>query len=751
MLTPPASADDHFGNRTVARADPNHRYPESSDEPTQALGNAAASISSDETPSEAPQLPERIALKSGVILHRDQGNDAFPYDLLEDPEQNKFYRLGPGEAKFIGEILAGKPVLDCIEEGIQGALADAAPKGSKGESSLSAEQAASFIGWLDQTQLLRTSRAVSNAKPLIANLSSLFFYRQPIGNPDPLLRRLHAAMGILFSWPFAILVCLSAAVSAAFLFANRSEFLHSYENLINPWRGLWLIFAWFLLKVVHEIGHGGTCKRYGGRAPVFGFAFICLMPVAYIDVSSGWLFPSRWQRLHVTLAGVIAELAIAVLATLVWFQTESVLIQNAAADILLLASVTTILFNLNPLLRFDGYFALSDITNIDNLYQHGQTYARYFGARYLLGVEREEPELPGHWAWMKVYGVAAACWRCVTLFGLLATASVMFAGAGVAIALGGCVAFIVLPLFKLVRFLLSMQHVDGFDWPRLAVRLTTVVMLLIAILFLLPADIGRTAPGIVEFDPPSNIHSPTSGFVSEVYVRNGDLLRAGQPILLLQNDELELELASVRTELAQVRQSASSARWEGDSAKLAAFNAELTALMTKEAELAEQVTGLLVSAPHNGRLVARNIENRTGVFIEKGQELCSIGNHAKKRLKISLSVWDAKRVNDWRADPIRVSTAGRPSWLTYLSRIETRATDRPADPSLTATGGGNLAVVKVDDEQDPVLTEPRVNAFICLDAVTSEDLQCGQRCFVRLSGWRRSLATIFLESFAMSL
>ncbi|MEM8736200.1 MAG: efflux RND transporter periplasmic adaptor subunit, partial [Planctomycetota bacterium] len=307
------------------------------------------------------------------------------------------------------------------------------------------------------------------------------------------------------------------------------------------------------------------------------------------------------------------------------------------------------------------------------------------------------------------------------------------------------------PLFKLVRFLLNLQHEDGFDWPRLAVRLTTVCLLLIATLFMLPADVGRTAPGIVEFDPPSTVRAPVVGFIAEVFVENGQSLEQGQPILRIENDELVRELSSVRTQLEQAKQNARAARWDADSSKLGELNAELSALEAKAAELTKQVDGLLVKAPGPGKLLARNIENRIGVFVEEGQELASIGNRSKKRLKISLPVWDANRVDQWCDAPIRISIAGKSSWLESLSRIETRASDRPADPSITAVGGGSLPVLQSDSEEEPTLTEPRVNAYICLDAPTSDDLQCGQRCYVRLSGWRRSLATMLYENLAMRL
>ena len=160
-----------------------------------------------------------------------------------------------------------------------------------------------------------------------------------------------------------------------------------------------------------------------------GIALFAFMPVAYVDVSSCWRFASRWQRIHVTLAGVASELTLAGCAMILWGYTESLVVRQMMADIILLVFVSSLLFNLNPLLKFDGYFLLSDFSRVPNLYQVGQQYARYFGMRYFLGVVQETPSADGTSAiWVRAYGLLAAVWRFITVMGILGGVAVLLEG-----------------------------------------------------------------------------------------------------------------------------------------------------------------------------------------------------------------------------------------------------------------------------------------------------------------------------------
>ncbi|MFK7735233.1 MAG: site-2 protease family protein [Pirellulaceae bacterium] len=683
------------------------------------------------------ELPERLTLCDSLTLHREQGNANTPHDLLEDSAKNRFFRLGPGEGNFVEAIRSGCSVREAIQR-------------DDGNGGLNEVQVATFIRWMTQCGIIE-----SNTPPPAAAqglIGQLLFYRLTLGNPDVYLTRINQVVGWAFSLPALVIGLVLACLSFVSIWTQRTEFMLSYENLVSPWRGMWLLFAWVVLKTIHELGHGVTCKRYGGGVPKYGLAFICMVPIAFVDVTSSWLFKSHWKRLHVSLAGVSMELIVAALAVLVWNLSESLLVKNAAADIVLLASVTTILFNLNPLLRFDGYFALADTVDVVNLYQHGQSYSRYFGMRYILGVDRDPPELPEkHAFWIKPYGIAAAFWRVVTMFGILTGAAAMFAGFGIAIALAGLVSFIAVPLGKLVGSLWKIQQESGLAVGKLSIRLGVLVCLIAGLLFTLPAELERTAPGIVEFNPPSILRAPANGFLVEVYVEDGERVEVGQPVAKIRNEDLQLEMLELRTQLQSMRNRVRTARWENELSEVDEGLAELNALEAQLQELQFKINSLLICAPHSGRLVARNFSQRLGTHLEEGDEIAAIGDEQRKRLKVSIGSWDAARIEAWDDRPLRVRVTGLPTWHEHLTRIETRASEVPPDPTLTAANGGTLPVMHKQGQDDPVLTSPRVNAFFELSAERSQALTCGQRCFVGLTGRRQSIAEYLQSSVAKAI
>lgn len=687
--------------------------------------------------AERRTVPQQCVLRSDLLLHDQPGDAGLTHVVLEDPVRRKFYRLGAAESQFIRRLRETA----CIEDAIS----------SSGHNTLSESQARRLCQWLSQAGLTEGGKpAHADRVKRKSLLGQFFFLRVPLCNPDVLLAGIHRQLGWAFSLRAAFVGMAVAVVGLVLALMQWQEFLASYENLFSPWRGLWLLITWIGLKFIHEVAHGVCCKRYGGSVPEAGLALIVLVPIAYVDVTSCWRFRWRWQRLHVTLAGVVIELFLAGIAMIVWTLTDSMIFKNAAADVVLLASVTSLAFNLNPLLKFDGYFALADLTGVDNLYQHGQAYARYFGKRFLLGMQLKPPSLPkGHALWIKWYANAAALWRAVTLAGLLAAAASLFAGAGIAIAIAGGFAFVVQPLILLAHRLIAMFLAGELLLGRLLARLCLISSTLALLIFVVPADWPRATPGVVEYDPPVVLRAPVNGFVETVLVQDGQTVVPNQPIVVLRNDDLVHELSQLRKQLAQAEQNSRSARWTNDSSKLDKAQAEIVGLQQQIRELDARVSGLIIRAPRGGKLVSRQLQSLPGTYLKQGEQCAEIGNEASKRLKISLSAWDASHYQDWKDRPIYVFIPAVPSWKAGLSHIESRASTVPPDLALTATHGGSLPMIKTDENRDPVLCEPRVNAYIALDAQQSLAVRCGQRGYVRTGCNRQSIGQLlwsYLES-----
>lgn len=689
-------------------------------------------------PQEDASLPGYFPLRDDLqFIPRNDGSGQV---VLEDKSTGKFFRIGKSEHLFIEALLKTESASAAFEHCLQ----------QCGEAQPALGECVLLCKWLAANGLTRTSSATNTGvqRPkrtfILKTLTATFFWKVPLVNPDRFLHGLTISLGWLFS---ATAMCLGILVLFGALVATAGrwdEFVAGYENLFPAWRWLTLAVAWCILKLIHEIAHGATCRRYGGEVKEAGVAMILLVPIAYVDVTSSWRFDSRWQRLHVTLAGVGAELFIAGVALIVWNLTGTPTIQQVAADVVVLASVSSLMFNLNPLLKFDGYFALADLTGIDNLYQYGQKYARYFGGRYILGLDATPVKLPGkHTGWIKFYGCSAAMYRVVTICGLLIAAAALFHGAGIIIAMAGFGSFVVAPLWGLSKWLIGLYR-DGSLRPiRLVIRTTVLLLLATGLLFVIPADWSCTAPAIVQYDPPTVIRTRSDGFIESVHVTDGDMVLKGQPLVTLRNDDLQIMLLRRQKELAQVEQQVLSAQWRGESSELSDAIARRDGLKSQVEELQIDVNQLIVRATTEGTVVSRRLAILEGTYLSAGEELAVIGREHSKRLKLSIHQGEARQAATWQTRPLRIVVDGHLAWTTKLTRLETRADTTPPDPSLLAINGGSLTAVQHAGDEFR-LCEPRVNAYVKLSASQSQKLMAGRRAFVAIQSERRTLGDSLL-------
>lgn len=696
------------------------------------------------SPATTPALPELFPLKSGLRLHLRNGSTQV---VLEDVFRAKFYRLGAAEALFVETLIDS------------GSTTEALSCASQLDSSFAIDTAVGLCKWLLSNELtavqnsnaaMPSSRSASNT-PLQNPLALAFFWKIPLVNPDRCLQTLVKYFGWFFSPP-AMLIALACFLLGVLLTTGRwTEFTGSYENLFTSWRGLSLAIAWFVLKVIHETAHGATCRRYGGEVNDAGFAMILLMPIAYVNVSSSWRFASRWKRLQVTLAGVAAELFIAGLALIAWNRLDSLPLRQAAADLVLLASVSSLLFNLNPLLKYDGYFALADLTGVDNLCNYGQRYARYFGARYILGVNADAPVLPSSRpAWIKLYGLSSSVYRVFTVTGMIVGAAALLQGAGVVIAIAGFFSFIVTPILTLVQFLRILYNESQLSLVRLSARLGLLAVLALGPLWFIPATFSWTAPAVVQYDPPAILRSRAAGFVAELHVRDGEFVSEGQPIVTLRNDDLEYALAGKRKELAQIEQEILAAQWHSDSSKLGDANSRKVGLKECVQEYQSQVDSLVLRSPISGTLVARNLHLLRGTYIKAGQEVGIVGREDSKRLKVSITQFDAKQWENWINHPLCIVVNDQPTITAKLLRLDTRADCNPPDNSLLANNGGSLAAFNTSKDTLE-LSEPRVCGYIPLTPTQALQVRTGQRAFVSISSNRQSIASLlYVRLFSLT-
>lgn len=674
----------------------------------------------------------RLKLRGDLTFTPDTSGGT-PFYLVEDRLNSRFFRLGVTEYTFVS-LLDGQTTVDEALSQLSTVLPN---------HQMTQADAASQCKWLIEMDLahsagsVQSSRLAESAKTTRDNQALQQFnplmFRLPLMRPDAWFDRLAKPLGWLFS-PIAGLFWLVLLAVGGYLVAAQWErFLASSQGLFAPGNWFWLALVWLVLKIVHEISHGVVCKKYSGKVRETGVMFMLFAPLAYVDVTSSWRFRSRLQRMHVAAAGMYTELMIAAVAAIVWSQTESPWLANLCFNIIFMSSLTTLLFNANPLMKFDGYYILSDALDIPNLDTSGRNYLRTWGRKYLFGAPATLPD----WGLkngiiVRVYGWASFGWRTMVCLSMVLTAATLFHGAGVVLALLAIVLWYGLPAFTLAKYLAAGEPGDQPNRVRFFLTTGAAFVLGGGFLLLAPWPGVRQAPVVVEYSPPMVIRAASSGFLQTIHVRNGEEVKPGQLLLQLENRPLVRELADLDL---QIQQSLIRGRQFHQQGKLAAEQAEAKkreGLQSQRTEKQLQVDQLAIYAPSAGRVVARNLAAKQGVWLEQGDEIVTIGNESKKELALSIAQNDLKVFDRRVGETVLIHLPHRAAFEGKLQRVVPQATLEPPHAALLAANGGPIAVKPKADSGEATfeLLQPRFKGVVLLNASQSERLFSGQRAWV---------------------
>lgn len=657
--------------------------------------------------------------------------------VVEDPLGGRFFRLGPVEHRFASSLDGRTPVRVAVAR-----IAQAHP-----DAGLTEERAAALCRWIAEMGLFEretcgwgaSSDASDSPTAAIAAAATASWnplvFRVPLGRPDRAFAALAGALGWLGSWPAIAAWCLLLLSGSVTLLSQWGRFELDTRGILARDNWLWLAASWLLLKLLHEGAHGVVCRRVGGTVGEWGLQFVALAPLAYVDVTSTWRLESRWRRMAVAAAGMYVELAVAAAAVLVWSRTASPWIAHRCCDLAAMASVTTLLFNLNPLMKFDGYFLLADAWGVPNLDAQGRRHAWAVARRWVLG---EQSPLPAVTAsrrrGLACYGWACLGWRAIVAVGLVLTAMTLFHGAGLLLAAIG-VALWTRPAMLALRQWAGEQRRSAAGRARLwrVGAVGAALGALTIVTALLPWPGRRVAPAVVEYSPLTVVRAPAASWVRALHVSPGEPVVAGQLLLELAAPELALEAAELRLSIARVELEERRLAHRGELARSQEQAEERAGLLTRLRERETQLERLAVRAPRDGTVIRRGLEQLLGVHVDEGAELLSLGDESSKELRAAVSQQDLESFTRRVGERVRVELPGRRVLAGELEQVEPRALREPPAAALAAPGGGPLAVRPVsrrDDNDSPSpeyeLLHPCFTATVALSAEDSAGLRAGE-------------------------
>jgi putative peptide zinc metalloprotease protein len=698
----------------------------------------------------------RVWLRPGVEIFPQRFRGRRWY-VVRDALGNRFFRIRPPAYRFICELERSPTVGEAWERSL-----NAAPEDAPGQG-----EVVQLLSHLHQAGLLRSdtegdvsalfeAQQKEHRRQVAGQWANLLFLRIPLINPDRFLKSTLPLVNWMISRAGFIAWLVLLGFGAAAIAENWQEFRAESGGLLGAANLPWLYVTIIVIKGLHEFGHGYFCRKYGGEVPEMGIMLLILNPLPYVDASSSWAFREKGKRALVAAAGMIVEVALASIAALVWANTGEGLAHTVAYNVVIIASVGTLVFNLNPLLRFDGYHIASDLLEIPNLQGRASRTALYLVERYLFGLPSavNPADTRLETVSLAAYFVAAFVYRIVILFGILLFISHWFFIVGVVLAVGFAILWLLVPIIKAVVYLLRSPRLEARRGRAVCVCVALLVGTAAGIAFV-PAPSHFRAEGVVRSDSFARVYVEALGDVTEILAPSGTVVTAGQELVRLKNFELEREIELAKLDLAKAVAQQREAL-ELDPVRYLSLEGYLKAAAARVEKLTTQKDSLVVRAPGTGRWIAPEIVRLLGATLPKGIELGVVQGESRHYLAAEVRQADVARLFGGNINGSGVKVRGQEQLTMAVSDLQAIPADRtqhsPQEPAGRQRRGG---LAGMDPSRSTLSSEPifEVRAFLVPQA--QFPLVHGQQGVARLdlpwepllSQWVRSLRQLFQRNY----
>ncbi|MFG0266982.1 MAG: site-2 protease family protein, partial [Rhodopirellula sp. JB055] len=609
----------------------------------------------------------------------------------------------------------------------------------------------SQISWL-------TAIAMRWVAPLIKVCSWLISLRFPLINAHgpasavlPWMRPLFSTRGVTIAGAFI-------GLSMCFALFQRKELTAELLRIFDSQLWVGMLLLWCVLKLVHEMGHAVSARWHGVQVGKAGVMFFLFAPLAYVDVTNAWRLPNRQSRASIAMAGVYVELLIASVAYWVWCWHPTDFASHIAAQVFFIAGPATLLVNANPLLRLDGYYVLSDWTDIPNLREQGRKLLGGWLQSKLFGMRAPSCQLTG-WrrGFAACHAAASVVFQMVWMGGLIVVVSMWAGPVGLLVAMAAVLLWVMLPSLQFTKkvwtYSESSETFSKWSHRRRAVWTCVTFLFLAQFLVTLPSPLSRPVPVAVRFADDQILRSPVNGFVERVLMRSGDAVMAGEVILELMDHELVAQRDATELEL-----DAEEIKWQrheglGELGLAEAAKQKAESLRRSLEELNAQVDALRVVAQRDGEILTTDLQDLKGSYVRAGEELVHIG--VRQRMELLVSVGDADldayRSTLLKNEPMQVLLRGGEVIEVYPKKLQPRASRQIPHPALAATVDGPLPVApakKQSESSEPFeLLAPRFQSIVSLSPAVSHRVHAGETGQMALRD-QRSLARRFWEWLA---
>ena len=699
--------------------------------------------------------PLKPRLRSHVEIHRHLYRGELWY-VLEDHSSQRLYRFSPGAYSFIG-LFDGQRSVGELWTRASASLDEQTPTQDEVVQLLAQLHAADAlqcdvppdIGEL----LLRQDHQLKQSwhNRLLTPLS----WRLPLFDPERILERLLPIARPLFGRAGAILwiaVVGAAAVQAA---THWSDITNSVSDRILTPQNLallWLLFP--LVKILHEFGHALATKAYGGEVHEMGVLLVAFQPIPYVDVSAASAFPSKQERIVVGAAGMIVELFIAALAFFLWLNVETGVIRAMAYNVMFIAGVSTVMFNANPLLRYDGYYMLADYIEMPNLRARADAYIRFLCEFYLFGNREAAPDSPPllERFWLSLYPIAAFVYRMFALASIVWFIAGKFFFVGVILASAGIAVWVLLPVAKLAAYICANPRIHRVR--RRAIGASALLVAACAgVVFWLPLPLRTRVEGVIWLPDEARLRARADGFVERIVAPPGSHVRPGDVLIICRDPQLTTQARVLEFRLEEL-QARYAAEWLVNPRQAQLLKDEINHTEKRLVRARERLDELVIRSRADGIFELPEASKLPGRFVRQGASLGYVLDLTSLTARVVVPEEKVDLVRH-RTKKIEVRLVDRPttSFSTVIKRAVPAASEQLPTTALGSEGGGAIAVDPSDREG--MKTIEKIFQFDLALPSNARINTFGGRIYVRfdhgweplVTRWHRTLRQLFLSKF----
>lgn len=685
-------------------------------------------------PAQTEPSPPLPPLRQEIRLERDETRNRW---LLHDPVRGRFHAIGPVAFSalshweslppdaFIERLNRANPGLNFGEEELQELT-----------EFLLSEKLLDHKGQQDAERLAKHEAALR--KPWHEQLIHKYlFFRIPLWNPQHFLDRTGPAVSRWLRPALFKTIFVFGLIGLYFAARQWDSFVSTFLYFFTLQGFAFYALSLVVLKILHELGHAYAARHFGARIPVIGLAFLVMFPILYTDTTDVWRIQARRSRTLINSAGIIVELCVAALSLLLWAFLPDGIFRSIAFFAATTSWAMSLFVNLNPWMRFDGYYIISDLLGVENLQKRGFEVGRWVMRNTLFGLDEGLSESYPRKAifGMTIYAFSTWVYRFFLFIGIAILVHHIFPKAiGIVLFVIEIAMFIALPISREIKHWWSQRmSILSHSRGRMTLALSTLAVLLFAV----PWPSNVSAPALIRPADDTQIFPPIAARIIAISALNGQSVQAGDILIQLKSPSLDHAkyLASLELKVAE-------ARWAQRAASLQ--DRQLGDLLKDELDqkrkalesVSRELERLTLRAPHDGVISDMPHTLVTGTQVQVPTALLRVSNPKKVELIALPAENQADRLKLGNDFVFISDQSSRPKRAGQIAELAPIAESYVTEPVLTVVGGGSIAVT--EDDQGRIVAD--IPVFKVSGILANEELLREERGVVRIKAKPRSAA-----------